>query len=186
MAHPVVELRRYALHPGARETLIEVFDDHLIEPQEAVGMEVLGQFRDLDDPDAFVWLRGFPDVADRAAALERFYDGPVWAEHAPAANATMVAFDDVLLLAPAATLRPSRGVGRYAIVIHPAEGAPAPPADALGAWRTDRSENGFPRLPVREDVNVVVWLQALAGDEAERWPAAEVLRLTPTDRSRID
>ena len=49
--HPVVELRRYALHPGTRETLIEVFDEHLIDPQEAVGMQVLGQFRDLDDPD---------------------------------------------------------------------------------------------------------------------------------------
>ena len=28
-------------------------------PQEDVGMRGVGQFRDLHDPDAFVWLRGF-------------------------------------------------------------------------------------------------------------------------------
>ena len=52
----VVELRRYALHPDDRETLIELFDRELVETQEAVGMDVLGQFRDLDDPDSFVWF----------------------------------------------------------------------------------------------------------------------------------
>jgi len=183
--HPVVELRRYALHPGTRETLIDVFDGHLVEPQEAAGMQVLGQFRDLDDPDAFVWLRGFPDVAERGEALRGFYGGPAWDEHSAVANPTMVSFDDVLLLSPVDTLRPSEGVGRYAIVIHPAAAAPEPPDDAIGVWQTDRSPNDFPQLPIREDADVVVWLAPLAGDEAERWPGAEVLRLEPTARSRL-
>jgi hypothetical protein len=26
-------------------------------------MEVIGQFRDLDRPERFVWMRGFPDHA---------------------------------------------------------------------------------------------------------------------------
>lgn len=89
------------LHPGARETLIELFDRELVETQEAAGMEVIGQFRDCDDPDRFVWLRGFRDMAARAQGLERFYGGPVWAEHRDAANATMIDSDDVLLLRPA-------------------------------------------------------------------------------------
>jgi hypothetical protein len=97
----VVELRRYALHPGERETMIELFDRELVETQEAVGIRVIGQFRDLDDPDAFVWLRGFDDMTARAAALEAFYCGPVWSEHRDAANATMVDSDNVLLLRPA-------------------------------------------------------------------------------------
>ena len=59
VAPAVVELRRYALRPGQRETLVELFDRELVETQEAVGMEILGQFRDLDDPDSFVWLRAF-------------------------------------------------------------------------------------------------------------------------------
>ncbi|WEX07864.1 NIPSNAP family protein [Chelativorans sp. AA-79] len=98
----VVELRRYLLHPGQREDLIAIFDRHLVESQEACGMAVLGQFRDLDRPDDFVWLRGFAGMESRRAALTAFYGGPVWAEHRNAANATMNRFDDVLLLRPAA------------------------------------------------------------------------------------
>lgn len=104
----VVELRQYTLHPGARDTLIDLFDRELVETQEAVGMRVIGQFRDLDDLDRFVWLRGFRDMHRRAAALEAFYDGPVWRRHRAAANATMIASDDVLLLRPA---RPGSGFG---------------------------------------------------------------------------
>ena len=96
----IVELRRYALRPGARETLIELFDRELVETQEEVGMHVLGQFRNLDDPDSFVWLRGFSDMPTRKHALEAFYGGPVWKQHAGAANATMIDVDNVLLLRP--------------------------------------------------------------------------------------
>jgi hypothetical protein len=51
----IVELRRYALRPNARETLIELFDREFVETQEAVGMSILGQFRDVDDQNAFVF-----------------------------------------------------------------------------------------------------------------------------------
>jgi quinol monooxygenase YgiN len=97
----IVELRRYTLHPGQRDVLIELFDRELVETQEAAGMAILGQFRDLDDPDRFVWLRGFDDMPRRAEALARFYGGPVWKAHSRAANATMVDVSDVLLLRPA-------------------------------------------------------------------------------------
>ena len=73
----VVELRRYTLHPGARQTLVDLFERELVAPQEAAGMVVLGWFRDVDDPDAFVWLRGFADMGSRADALTAFYRGPV-------------------------------------------------------------------------------------------------------------
>lgn len=96
----MVELRRYALHPGARDTLIELFEREFVETQEAVGISVLGTFRDVDDPDSFVWLRGFRDMPSRARALEAFYGGPVWASHRNAANATMIDSDNVLLLRP--------------------------------------------------------------------------------------
>jgi len=96
----VLELRQYTLQPGQRETLIELFDRAFVDPQEADGMRVLGQFRDLDAPDRFVWLRGFPDLATRAARLGAFYGGPVWQAHREAANATMIDSDNVLLLRP--------------------------------------------------------------------------------------
>lgn len=103
MAHasPVVELRQYTLKPGKRDALIDIFDGKLIEGQEEAGMTIIGQFRDLDRPDMFVWLRGFDGMDARKDALSAFYGGPVWAAHRDAANATMIDSDDVLLLKPA-------------------------------------------------------------------------------------
>jgi NIPSNAP len=98
---PVVELRQYALVPNGRETLIALFEREFIETQEATGMTIIGTFRDLNNPDRFVWLRGFSNMPARAKALEEFYGGPVWKAHRDAANATMIDSDNVLLLRPA-------------------------------------------------------------------------------------
>jgi len=97
---PVVELRQYTLVPGGRETLIELFEREFIETHEATGMTVIGHFRDLNNPDRFVWLRGFSDITTRATQLQAFYTGPVWKAHRDAANATMIDSDNVLLLRP--------------------------------------------------------------------------------------
>ncbi|PYL42556.1 MAG: NIPSNAP family containing protein [Verrucomicrobia bacterium] len=98
---PIVELRQYTLHPGQRNVLIDLFDREFVESQEALGMKIVGQFRDLDNPNRFVWLRGFRDMPSRAQALKDFYGGPVWKAHREAANATMIDVDNVLLLHPA-------------------------------------------------------------------------------------
>ncbi len=104
---PIVELRQYTLHPGQRDVLIDLFDREFVETQEAEGMRVIGQFRDLDNPNRFVWLRGFADMPGRARSLGAFYGGPTWKAHAKAANATMIDSDNVLLLRPA---RPASGL----------------------------------------------------------------------------
>jgi quinol monooxygenase YgiN len=98
--YPVVELRQYTLRPGQRDVLIDLFDRELVESQEAEGMAIVGQFRDLDDPDRFVWIRGFADMPSRARALAAFYGGPAWQAHRAEANATMIDSDNVLLLRP--------------------------------------------------------------------------------------
>jgi NIPSNAP len=98
---PIIELRQYTLHLGKRDVLIDLFDREFVEPQEAIGMKVIGQFRDLDNISRFVWLRGFRDMPSRAQALKDFYSGPVWKAHREAANATMIDSDNVLLLHPA-------------------------------------------------------------------------------------
>ena len=98
---PVVELRQYTLVPGGRETLISLFEREFIETQEATGIKVIGQFRDLNNPNRFVWLRGFSDLNSRGMQLQDFYEGPVWKAHRDAANATMIDSDNVLLLRPA-------------------------------------------------------------------------------------
>jgi len=95
---PIVELRMYTLHPGRRDELIRLFEREFVETQEAVGIQVIGQFYDLDDPNRFIWLRGFHDMAARAESLNAFYDGPIWKAYRDAANATMSDSDNVLLL----------------------------------------------------------------------------------------
>jgi hypothetical protein len=190
----VVELRRYTLKPGTRETLVELFDREFVESQEALGMAILGTFRDLDDPDQFVWIRGFEDLAARAPALQAFYSGPVWREHSAAANATMVAVDNVLLLRPVdgqrslghdPMRRPRVGAperdGLLTVTVSPA-GTVA--GDPLATYVTEHGPNEFPALPVREDVDVVVslWTPEPPRDLP---PATEVLRLRPTPRSLL-
>ncbi|MBO9661578.1 NIPSNAP family protein [Dokdonella sp.] len=125
----IVELRQYTLHPGRRDDLIALFEREFVESQEACGMRLLGQFRDLDDPDRFVWLRGFADMPRRAEALAAFYNGPVWRAHREAANATMVDSDDVLLL------RPARSGSGFALgdTRRAAFGAVAPPCGMVVA-----------------------------------------------------
>ena len=97
---PIVELRQYTLHPGKRDVLIDIFDKHFVDAQNDAGMTIIGEFRVLDDPDRFFWMRGFSDMAARKASLETFYTSRVWREHAAAANATMVDSDNVLLMRP--------------------------------------------------------------------------------------
>ncbi|HEV7186836.1 MAG TPA: NIPSNAP family protein [Blastococcus sp.] len=200
----VVELRQYTLHPGQRETLIRLFEREFIEPQEAAGIRVLGQFRDLDDPDRFVWMRGFPDLRVRPAALGEFYGGPVWARHRDAANATMVDSDDVLLLRPVPggpAFRASDGVppgsaAAIIVTVHPLREPPSAAglerfadagAGAIALLQTEPAPNNFPALPVREDEHVLVRVdrgRAVAWDVgALAAGRPQVLRLEPTDRS---
>jgi hypothetical protein len=97
----VVELRQYTLHPQRFDIFTTLFEREFIEPQEAAGITVIGQFRDLDDPNRFVWLRGFADMEARAHALETFYGGTLWKSLRDEANANFVDTDNVLLLRPA-------------------------------------------------------------------------------------
>jgi hypothetical protein len=197
----VLELRQYTLRPGQRDVLIELFDREFVETQEAAGMAILGQFRDLDRPDRFVWLRGFADLSGRAAALTAFYTGPAWKAHAAAANTTMIDTDDVLLLRPARDFPPFRAA-------RPAVGAAAPgsvvlatillgerPFDAefcsyfadtavpalvsaggapLAWFSTEYAENDFPALPVRTGEHAFVWFARFASVAAlDEHPALE-------------
>lgn len=103
---PIVELRMYKLRKNRRDELIELFEREFIESREAVGIQVLGQFRNVDDPQSFVWLQGFNDMPARAQSLHAFYTSTIWMENRKAANATIIDSGNVLLLHPA---RPDSG-----------------------------------------------------------------------------
>jgi hypothetical protein len=191
----IVELRRYTLREGRRDELIDLFDQEFVETQEELGMAVLGQFRDLDRPDQFVWLRGFTDMQSRRAGLTAFYSGPVWAKHGPAANATMLDSDDVLLLREIVAVPVfDRGTANPESVLHAtiwywAGPFPDPvqsPKETLAVLRTEYAANDFPRLPVREE-HALVWLtrSPLQADVPVEVVKTENLRLRPTRRSTL-
>lgn len=150
-------------------------------------MYVIGQFRDLDNPNRFVWLRGFRNMSERAEGLTAFYTGPVWKAHREAANSTMIDSDNVLLLRPARPMssfllgnhRPPHGSNDVSEVLVVAtiyyldamagddfveffERSLEPVLMDIGAsvlcyFVTERSANTFPTLPVREGEEVFVW-----------------------------
>lgn len=187
----VVDLRQYTLHPGQRDTLIDLFDTYFVDGQEQTGMHIAGQFRDLDDPDRFVWIRGFRDLLARADALNAFYYGPVWRAHSAAANATMVDSDNALLLKPVRlgagypALDAPRPGGDPSSVIAGAlyhraaedDGfveyftdtvAPvlaATGAEAVAVFESLVAKNNFPQLPLRDEV-VLAWFARFPGDAA--------------------
>jgi quinol monooxygenase YgiN len=194
-AQGVIELRQYRMKPGRRDDLIALFERAFVESQEIHGMSLLGQFRDLDAPGHFVWMRGFESMVARKAALEGFYGGPVWQAHREAANATLDDNDDVLLLKPpiaaarldlpprqpdGADLGPASLIG---LTIQALDGPPPadlaarfegevrPALEAAGAavlgWMvTEAAENTFPRLPVREGEQVLAWIGRFADAKA--------------------
>ncbi|MGH8188998.1 MAG: putative quinol monooxygenase [Steroidobacteraceae bacterium] len=194
-AHTIVELRQYVMRPDQRDVLIDLFDANFVESQNAPGMALVGQFRDLDDPDRFVWVRSFADMPTRAALLTAFYTGPLWKTHSRAANATMIDVRNVFLLRPArpdtgfpaAPLPPTtaKGPGRGLVVasivyMHPTaeagfedffEKEMRPKWEKAGTpviaqLVTESSENTFPALPVREGEKVFVWFSRFADQSA--------------------
>ncbi|CAM3098245.1 NIPSNAP family protein [Stackebrandtia soli] len=177
----VVELRRYRLHPGRRDTLVELFEREFVESQEELGAVLPGMFRDDDDEDRFVWFRAFADMASRHRMLTTFYGGPTWAAHRDAANATMIDSDDVLLLRPGAltptSIRPpsTRDGGRDIVAVTVWERGDRTEAEiadwfdqrvrpgveradgaVLATLHTESSVNDFPALPVTQDPPVFV------------------------------
>jgi hypothetical protein len=192
---PIVELRQYTLVKGKRDVLIDLFEREFVETQEAVGLKVVATFIDLDDPDKFVWVRGFKNMDARLEGLSAFYGGPVWKAHREVANGTMVDSDNVLLLrAPTGQAQFALPIERPAIgsstksglvtaTIYYLKGGTSEAAELFAgqvaprlaeqgaaplAWYvTEDSPNNFPRLPVREGEAVLVWFAAFA-DESER------------------
>ena len=127
--HPVIELRQYKIVPGKRDAMIALFERAFVESQEALGMRLVGQFRDRDDPSRFTWIRAFSSMDARGKALNDFYFGPVWQQHRAEANPLLDDNDDVLLLRPAwpgSEFAPAKGR-------RPAPGAPARPAGLVVA-----------------------------------------------------
>ena len=188
----IIDLRDYRTTPGNRDRLIERCETRFFPEQERLGATILGMFRDGDDRDRFVWLRGMPDMETRKRVLTEFYtDGAMWREHRDEVNSWIADSDNVLLVRPVGEIAPPATgesiVGMYARIGEARTGDEETVPDAIAAARgrllvtlaIDPVENNYPRHPIREGVNGYVWLATFApGALVER-------RLLPTKASRL-
>jgi len=212
-AHPVLELRQYKIVAGQRDAFVGLFEREFVESQEALGMRLVGQYRDLDDPNRFVWLREFPDMAQRGTALASFYTGPVWRAHRGEANPLLDDNDNVLLLKPApgrdfAPPTPRARIGAappprrmvvatiYYLWKNPNASFAAffdtrmrPALEAAGmpvlaAFVPETEPNNFERLPVRQGEKLFVWFTRVA-NQAAYVRAQARLRALPAWRGTV-
>ncbi|MBA3677244.1 MAG: NIPSNAP family protein [Sphingosinicella sp.] len=210
---PLIEFRQYTLFEGKRDPFIALFEKEFIESQESLGMKLFGQFTDVDDPNRFIWIRGFRDMETRGEALNAFYYGPVWKQHREAANPALEDNDNVLLLraanaggnlvprggrAPVGEIPPEGGM--ITVTIYYLKDRPDLFAaffesemrpvlvkhgiSVIGQYVREESANNFPRLPVREGEKVFVWLSRY-DSTADRDKRASRLEADPKWRNGV-
>lgn len=161
------EWRSYRTAPGRRDDLIAMFEGAFLGAYEAGGARIVATFRDLDQPDRWIWIRAFRDAESRRAALEAFYSSAAWKAGRRAANATIADTREVFLLR--AVSGGAHAQDRAALIvatIHPlaarceedfaalfaAQAAPVLRAHGgapFATFITDRRPNSFPRQRVR-------------------------------------
>jgi hypothetical protein len=172
-----------------------------VTAQTEAGIRLIGHFTDRDDPDRFVWLRGFESMEARVIALASFYGGAVWRAHRDAANATMLDSDNVLLLhlldddwTFALGESGKVAAGLYNAVVHYIRPelmssfvwffdahmrtrAKEWGGHVIATFRTELGANGFPQLPVRTGESAFVWFVRHATEAAEQsfWRRARLL-----------
>jgi hypothetical protein len=193
--YSVIELRRYTLVEGSARRFSRSFETWFPEAFQQLGALVMGHFFERGAVERFTWLRGYPNMAARAAVNTAFYDGPVWQEHKATLNQWIVDSDDVLLLRPLhagaaipaiASVDPvaePEGAGGIVVlqIVPVREGALEDCAQAAEPWfasyqgrgvaeagilATLDEANNFPRHPIRTDGPFLVWMGVLRDQQA--------------------
>lgn len=93
----IVEVRSYRIKPGRRQEFIEFFEKRSIPALRSYGMSVTGPLIDLENPNKFVWLRGFPSLEERERMRDEFYGGDPWKSELEATAMPMLESYDVIL-----------------------------------------------------------------------------------------
>ncbi len=208
----IFEFRDYTLRKGGRQRFEALFEREFVESQEALGSLVAGTFRVVDDPNRFVWLRGFETMESRARALDGFYTSALWREHRTVANAEIRDSDNVLQLncvAGGVPVDPSKRatIGAEADLrawflattyfVAPDDLPAFARLHALAEdWQgehvasfvTDARSNSYPRLPTRDESVFLTLTRhtVLPAAEALLTPELEALMRAPPHALRLE
>lgn len=93
----ILEVRSYRIKPGRRSEFVELFEKRAVPALRSHGMKVVGPFLDVENPNKFVWLRGFPSLEARDEMKDAFYGGDLWKNELEAIAMPMIDSYDVIL-----------------------------------------------------------------------------------------
>jgi hypothetical protein len=93
----IVEVRKYTIKTGLRAKFIEFFETRAVPAMREVGMEIVGPLLDVENPDVFVFLRGFPSLEERDRMKKEFYEGELWINELEAIAMPMLERYEVIL-----------------------------------------------------------------------------------------
>ena len=93
----IVEVRAYRIKPGRREEFIQFFETRSVPALQSNGMKVIGPMIDVENPNKFVFLRGFPSLEERERMRDAFYGGELWKNELEAIAMPMIESYDVIL-----------------------------------------------------------------------------------------
>jgi hypothetical protein len=94
----IIEMRTYVTKPGRRAEFLEIFHSKSVPAHKLIGMKLLGPFGSIEDPDAFFFMRGFPDLASRETMKAAFYEGDLWKRELEAVLMPMLERYEVVLV----------------------------------------------------------------------------------------
>jgi heme-degrading monooxygenase HmoA len=94
----IIEMRTYKLKPGKRAHFLEIFRTRSVPAHDEIGMKILGPFLSIEDPDAFFFMRGFPDLDSREPMRAKFYEGALWRDELENLLMPMIEKYDVVLV----------------------------------------------------------------------------------------
>jgi hypothetical protein len=93
----IVEVRAYRIKPGRREEFVKFFETRAVPALRSHGMKIVGPFLDVENPNKFVFLRGFPSLDERDRMKEEFYEGLLWKNELESIAMPMIDSYDVIL-----------------------------------------------------------------------------------------
>jgi hypothetical protein len=202
----IIDLRDYTTMPGARDLLIARCEEELFPAQRCLGADIMGIFRDADDMNRFVWLRGMASLAERRRILTAFYtNGELWHAQRAEVNSWIADASNVLLVRPISGWGEPVGgdtqVGMFSFISRTPLTEPATKelqnmllhaitaagGHLLVVLETDPSKNNYPRHAIRTGEHGLIWLASfpLGQQPTLGLPNLQERRLLPGATSRL-
>jgi hypothetical protein len=94
----IIEMRTYRTKRGMRDEFLRIFRSKSVPAHLEIGMKILGPFLSIEDPDVFLFMRGFPDLESRDPMKARFYEGELWKKELEGVLLPMLEKYDVVLI----------------------------------------------------------------------------------------